>query len=358
MVRARILTSFVVIAVVTLACQLTRSASAAPISPKVYFDERVACETNFRLDAQGGPLAEVFLHNQGTVPNCYAQTAATMFDAWGLSHPFPVGYFNRAHRASPYQGTIKGLVEDSLRVLENEGSCDERAYSQWVDAPQKHSQTTAEYENQFNRNYFRFFSIWSRAQGKDEETIRTLAYDFNRQVSSYIFPAGVSLTPDYAYGVLKAPSVDLAIRAAFAPLCNNSEYYEKLSMPEPKAVNLVNDRSDISISINEVWNQELANPQPVGLTFCAAAFTDRYFSIPRGEVKSWDGCDSHAATLIGRRWSETRHQCEFLLRNSWGYQCATYDTTSVVECEEQTKEVWVNASWINRAVLGTVHVGP
>jgi hypothetical protein len=52
----------------------------------------------------------------------------------------------------------------------------------------------------------------------------------------------------------------------------------------------------------------------------------------------------HASVLVGRRWSNDKNTCEYLIRNSWGPGCDGYTPEITAECEDGNL-------WVTRATL-------
>ena len=51
------------------------------------------------------------------------------------------------------------------------------------------------------------------------------------------------------------------------------------------------------------------------------------------------GC-GHASTVVGRRFNKKSSECEYLIRNSWGRGCSSYDSS--LDCDQGN--VWVPKS--------------
>jgi hypothetical protein len=331
-----------------------------------YAAARQQCGPSFRLDEGNGPLASTTPHLQGPVENCFAHTAAILYDAWGLSHAPPLGYYNRNHRASPYWANFvppgqNSTIIGALGWMYKNGSCDEWAFSRRVDDNTEARLPPWQYEELFNKHYPQFEAIWQYAQGRSEDAIWLLADVFTNKVGDYLFPPENLPDRETVVAALKAPTINDAIFTLYQPLCNNSGMHEKLAMPRPYQLNFNSKSSNPRAMIDSIWTDEGANRQPFGLGVCSSAFQDPYIKIPRGRIKgdddrSWMGCEGHAVALIGRRWNEQKHQCEYLFRNSWEPTCAHYNPAAGLTCEESTAEVWASSEWIDRAVYAIVHI--
>lgn len=70
----------------------------------------------------------------------------------------------------------------------------------------------------------------------------------------------------------------------------------------------------------KIMDQMLNNGKPVGYSsyfYFSGAYKERKQFLQTG--------DSHATTVVGRKWNEESKQCEYLVRNSYGSDCSTYD---------------------------------
>ncbi len=78
--------------------------------------------------------------------------------------------------------------------------------------------------------------------------------------------------------------------------------------------------------------------------------------------KRWrDPNSSHASTVVARRFNQNTHQCEYLVRNSWGPSCDKYNTDKY-ECKITSKDpkpangiyddgnIWVNEKDLGKAM--------
>jgi len=76
----------------------------------------------------------------------------------------------------------------------------------------------------------------------------------------------------------------------------------------------------------KIMDEYLSKGKPVG--YSSYFFFDGK-SMEKGEFLNTG--DSHATTVIGRKWNEEKGACEYLVRNSYGQDCSTYDWTDPVD---------------------------
>jgi hypothetical protein len=64
---------------------------------------------------------------------------------------------------------------------------------------------------------------------------------------------------------------------------------------------------------------------------------------------------NHAMIVTGQEWNPQIGQCEFLVRNSWGKQCETFDTAKI-NCDPETGILRVPADLLDEITFGTTVV--
>lgn len=80
-------------------------------------------------------------------------------------------------------------------------------------------------------------------------------------------------------------------------------------------------------------NNQLSSGNGIALGFRGYLLRNIY--VPEGE---------HAALIIGRRWDLTHHQCEYLIRNSWGTDCnkkRLYDPFFLKNGRCENGNIWI-----------------
>lgn len=131
---------------------------------------------------------------------------------------------------------------------------------------------------------------------------------------------------------------------------------------------------------------DLADKQPIAVGFCSAVLHKPYpdagdrklYDAPytndwyvswgskdgkpnwrcvSGDPEHPGGDSSHVATLIGRRRNPTDPtKCQFLLRNSWGTDCAKYAAGGWTDCHNG--DVWIDAEALARNTMDITYLQP
>ncbi len=105
--------------------------------------------------------------------------------------------------------------------------------------------------------------------------------------------------------------------------------------------------------IDEVLTE--TKPMPVGITYCADVLRRRDATgvDPVDGKHSSSLCTDtglHSSSIVGRRARGS--QCQYLVRNSWGRSCNSYDTAN--QCEEG--RVWVDSADLIRNIIYTFSI--
>ena len=120
--------------------------------------------------------------------------------------------------------------------------------------------------------------------------------------------------------------------------------------------------------IIEVLNHALdaPNPQPVEISICSAVLDHQRPYRGRNPYKDCDdakilnfhdGPDQHGVVVVGRRVNETSGHCEFLVRNTWGLDCAVYKNAPA-HWDCRNGQIWVDATDLASNAFGLSWLGP
>jgi len=111
---------------------------------------------------------------------------------------------------------------------------------------------------------------------------------------------------------------------------------------EPFDISLLNQKVHVPalewnpISLNKDFiatiNQQLSNNNIVAIDYFSHFLLTNFLKDP---YTPQDGL--HASVLVGRRWNSQSNSCEYLIRNSWGNQCNSYEVKQ--NCE--AGNIWV-----------------
>lgn len=64
------------------------------------------------------------------------------------------------------------------------------------------------------------------------------------------------------------------------------------------------------------------------------------------------GMSGHVSTIVGRRFNKKNGECEYLVRNTWGRGCSSYDFSYT--CDEGN--IWLPKSVISKGVINVGHI--
>lgn len=91
-------------------------------------------------------------------------------------------------------------------------------------------------------------------------------------------------------------------------------------------------------SLMRTINKELDDGEIIGFDYKASTLRDRHdFSS-----------GNHASLIVARKFNSTTGSCEYLIRNSWGTGCSSYDDT--LDCEEGN--IWMPEEYVRRTMTG------
>ncbi|MBA2405774.1 MAG: hypothetical protein H0V66_13445 [Bdellovibrionales bacterium] len=92
-------------------------------------------------------------------------------------------------------------------------------------------------------------------------------------------------------------------------------------------------------------NKQLNRGRLVGIDYDSRILSDRTnASVNLAEL--------HTSSVVGRRWNKTHNECQYLIRDSHGNQCARYDTS--YEC--LGGQVWMDESLIYPNLTSLVYI--
>ena len=202
--------------------------------------------------------------------------------------------------------------------------------------------------------FSRFWEKYGDAQ--DERSRQRLEEALRQRLRSLGYRGSFLNSRSDVVAALMADHSPRFLKALFHSVCRDRS--QNLSrIPEPfvlKVHQWENPRetreSDFSRTLRLMFSS--ANPQPVGITYCADFLNDatsvRNLSLnpdPRRPGNTLGCRTPHASVVIGSR--QRGGQCEFLIRNTLGRDCNGYD--SRWECENG--QIWVS----ERALIQNVN---
>ncbi|MBC7384694.1 MAG: hypothetical protein H7301_00850 [Cryobacterium sp.] len=323
--------------------------------------------SDIRLDDLGGAMEKVAVRNQRSIGNCYAHTAAQMYDAWRFKHDEKA---DRQHQSSGFEIGQRFKLHDPIRfrdssidggfvqkvipvIFENEakkrGTCSEAELNS-VFRSGNGPMTVDEFASGIMGLFNKYRSEFYRSRGRisDDDIRHPVAVQDRTQVAS---PARDRRNADFAprnfgdseaelrrdilgRGIVELKTYLLNHYTVNAPIRFDSlkadgdtvDMFETLglafcdpshrlfSQGEFKARNLSTRKA-----LNEIdseLNQGLNEAYPVGISYCANILGEGRNAFQR--LKNDDECLNHASLVIGRRTNQKTNRCEYAIRNTWG----------------------------------------
>lgn len=94
-----------------------------------------------------------------------------------------------------------------------------------------------------------------------------------------------------------------------------------------------------------VMNKQLNHSRIIGIDYDSRLLED-------SQNSSVSLSRLHTSSIVARRWNETQHECQYLVRDSYAKQCRKYDVC--YECEGG--QVWIDESKIYSNLLSFVYI--
>lgn len=333
-------------------------ASPPPVTPETETEYSV-CKQDFRMDSPGGLLEKLPIRRQ-VVGNCYAEAAATLLDAWGISHPAPVGYADKGHRALPIWLSDPGLANplEALKFAAANGSCNESAF---LKASTEKADDHERYEAAFNSTVERLFALQMKMSQSTEQSHRK-AQEAACLISKEIVPENLSLlTSDLenALAYLKRNAYSYPeLKKFYDRECRKNLDHVQLPSLENAALSWTTPPTAANVAglVDTLYraNQPL---QPVAVGICSFMLNqNRALSEIPGATKAerdafsqHPACGAHAVVLLGRRWNVERGRCEFLIRDSGRPPCEGLKKS--IECDVNNGQYWLGSSDLSQSVI-------
>ncbi|MBC75599.1 MAG: hypothetical protein CME64_06250 [Halobacteriovoraceae bacterium] len=309
-----------------------------------------------RLDREGGPLERMPVLDQGNLNICYGYAVSQVIDAYRFSHgdkdfdhltsPVAVSVYYSAEKEK--DSIEYGKTEDAILSVLESGSCKHSTIYREVGQVdfKEYFEELEDYFDDFKNlgsrgSFFGFFK---------PKTPNELGSD----LQCFIYEQGAAreVVPglEEVLNALKSSTKLEYLKELFNALCkkNKKELRFKPKQHTKYARDFSpKDRTEgVFNSIHDAW--ETSNPQPVAISFCEDfLYRKGHVGVDKqGKVSS--RCRTHHASIVvGRRPSKDGKTCQFLVRNSKGDSCNSYDW----ECENG--QVWVDQEALGRNIYYT-----
>lgn len=121
----------------------------------------------------------------------------------------------------------------------------------------------------------------------------------------------------------------------FDQIAEHSCNHHRIFFPPVKITQVIRNKN-----IFQSIDQQLDRHNIVAMDYFSGVLHDKdNFKSHRGSL--------HTSSLIGRRWNNENHQCEYLVRNSYGSSCEGYDPD--YQCEQGN--IWIPQNNLQQSLL-------
>jgi len=293
------------------------------------------------VDLRSNPVLKE-TRNQDTVGWCYAFTAAdlisyklgTEVSSVDAANGFSSLWTTKVAYAFGGKG---GIVSMALYEMMKNGVCKESdmpidaASSLFPDSLSKEMEDSllANCTSCLEEEGWR--QIFPNVETKDIMAVLKSAYRYNPPMLSA--PGMYLMVPDpsmyYSFDFQKALS-DLVRKS-----CEN-----RIKIDPAYWVETMDSRDErYDSELFETLDKNLNGGNLVGISYHAGVLT-KLVKDPKGE-------DSHASSIVGRRFDEATGQCQYLIRNSWGTGCKQYYQEKMCE----NGNIWLAEEYLAPALM-------
>ncbi len=236
-------------------------------------------------------------------------------------NPFSGGFTCNAFNATLSRGFCGSQkIEQAIQkaFLVRDGSKKQSWYLDWA-KKQKLTVTTQEFKvkpNDLVNEYLQV--IGSLYQEKNWDRLKEL-HDSLKARGTLPGESCKSAPPglDLSWELLKlSPNLEAFYAIYFETVCDRE--------PFPFQAGCTTHRSDITTA---KMDGLIAKGYPVGINYCSAILNNSKFQSKTQPIwKDSKACGPHASVIVGTA-VDSKGQCTYVLRNSWGTSCAHYDRT-------------------------------
>ncbi|WP_198295935.1 hypothetical protein [Bacteriovorax sp. Seq25_V] len=304
-----------------------------------------------KLD-KSGKVVENYMRDQDTIGWCYAFVAADLISSKIGQEVSAVDIAQTYNKGDIYElfGFEESEIESGLAVdaanlalekgvcLENQVRSDDFAYSKnGGDLLEELKAIEKLYDQYYDRASYKKYFLSFKKEGKDLDKADTQFY--KDLVCSKIDQEWRGIFPNISVETLvgifsKASSSNKAIDALIEASCKKRiKPKQKLTLKEIRH----HFRPDGEALMSEL-DKQLEKGDMVGVAYFSDILSDKY--------ENADG--RHASSIVARKFNEKTGSCEYLLRNSWGTDCYSYDDS--YKCEDGN--IWIPGEYMTQAIYG------
>ena len=330
--------------------------------------------SSLRLDAPGESMERVPVRDQGLMGICYAQTAATMADAWldthltqehKTLHPFepssalelainsyryntPKTVFqpSRNNGMYPFEG---GTVTEVFRYIQEKGTCSEEKIPEKNLLQKRRGDFLSNLENIYKNLRATIKDDFYTGKRDLSNNERKEALKNYQETLYCLHQSEIKIGPvfkemDKIIDVVRSDDFINFSGKIFGLICKDREMLPPFQLRDE----LVMFKETSRRIFQKAWGSEVKDKQPIGIAFCSKVLNNGSYQGRKDEtlIHSDDlknDCGKHAAVLIGRQYNSQTKSCEYLVQNSWGTNCDMYDTN--LKCEHG--KVWINQAQLD-----------
>ena len=332
-------------------------------------------------------IKQMPLYNQGATGICYAYSAIQLIDHWrqtkglritkniALSSPVYAGLLTRQFKESRYyqkESIEGGNIDIAINAVRHFGMCRsdilQDALNKYADRKAKEYKVdqrellemiyliSTEIENpskimrmsdkQITKKYIRNMGFY---MGREITDSGNLPKIFKLVAKSKLQGGGVSKLLEGLFQKCKLPT---------------SIYLGTKRIPNPKKISLrKGNKKAVQKHLKVLLNKRDA--EPIGLGYCSTFLKDKNYVRTKvhadpsygGQIVNRDGksCGGHASIIMGKK--EIGGKCHYLIRNSWGTSCDSYDWTCKYNAKKEAVGIYVSEDALFRNVINFHYLG-
>lgn len=324
-----------------------------------------ACGAEVRLDAPGGTVEKMPIHDQDGLGICFAETGAQLFDSLlnqhGVTHPrtssLHAALLTKLNFSDPSQasrsnngGIDGGDACATVRGLSSSGACSHESYLRFLNTGWPKASVGQLYDlYETHRQALEAELKSKKLQKEIDQTVSRHAFALMDGILATCSPNRPSVvklpTFDELGRILQEGSFPSLARGVFGSDCQPKD---KFRAPFEITCQAIGTYGYSSREMRPVLQRRLLQhltqgktATPVGISYCSALLesgpewkknlsqTEDFFRAP--------DCRFHASIVVGKR--QKNGSCQFLIRNSWGTDCGAYAKNW--ECEKG--QIWIDA---------------
>lgn len=339
-------------------------------TPSFAQDASASC-SEFRLDEPGGSMEHVPMRDQRDLGTCFAYSGSDLVDTYRFTH----GDTHYDKLSSPLDAAIESgtrydkqpyLQKDKTYQMpfENGDACTVVNYLREHGSCELSKVEKAWGPEGVYKNVIADYALFQKYEKIKNHPISAPAICSSASAIADLAPAKGLV--DVLAKALDTHSPLRYFQYLMATTCPANERIPA-SIPACKQIN---SGKDFESAFNAHFNTLLKKAQPMEIGYCSDLLEKghKYAGLIKNKglrplVKT-DICDGydpgdpeddggHSSTVVGRRYNNKTHQCQILIKNSWGTTCKDYSKDW--DCDKG--KIWVDEKTLSRNIISYSVIG-